>query len=102
MCGIFGFILKEPVSLNKVFEVLKRLEVSRYPDEATPVGGFGAGVAVMLRDGDVISEKIGKTNAVSPVAELQRIMANKVVMNAKVTSARFIVGSCCVIPAQKT
>jgi glucosamine 6-phosphate synthetase-like amidotransferase/phosphosugar isomerase protein len=87
MCGIFGFILKEPVSLNKVFDVLKRLEVSRYPDEATPVGGFGAGIAIMLRDGDIISEKVGKTSEVSPVMELQQIMANKVVMNAKVTNA---------------
>ncbi len=87
MCGIFGFILKESVSLNSVFEVLKRLEISRYPDEAEPVGGFGAGLAVMLRDGDVISEKVGKTGEGSPVAELEQILQNKIIMNAKVTEA---------------
>jgi hypothetical protein len=39
MCGIFGFILKKPLSLNKVFAVLKKLEASKYPDETQPVGG---------------------------------------------------------------
>jgi glucosamine 6-phosphate synthetase-like amidotransferase/phosphosugar isomerase protein len=69
MCGIFGFYLKKPLSMTKVFEVLKKLEISRYPDEDQPLGGYGAGVAVMLKDGDVISEKVGKTQD-SPVAQL--------------------------------
>jgi glucosamine 6-phosphate synthetase-like amidotransferase/phosphosugar isomerase protein len=91
MCGIFGFVLKEPVSLSRVFEVLKRLESSRYPDEATPVGGFGAGLAVMLRDGDVISEKVGKTGEGSPVTDLEQVMKSKVIMNTKVTNASVLV-----------
>lgn len=82
MCGIFGFYLKKPLSMTKVFDVLKKLETSRYPDEAQPVGGYGAGVAVMLKDGDVISEKVGK-NQDSPVAELAELVKPKL-KNAQV------------------
>ncbi len=70
MCGIFGFILKNPVSMSRVFQILKKLEGSKYPDEATPVGGYGAGIAVMLQDGNIIAEKVGKTDEDSPVAKL--------------------------------
>jgi len=72
MCGIFGFYLKKPLSMNKIFDVLKKLEIFRYPDEDQPLGGYGAGVAVMLKDGDIISEKVGKTRD-SPVAELAEL-----------------------------
>jgi glucosamine 6-phosphate synthetase-like amidotransferase/phosphosugar isomerase protein len=91
MCGIFGFILKKPLSMNKVFGVLKKLEASKYPDETQPVGGYGAGVAIMLPDGDVISEKVGKT-ADSPAAQLEEIMKNKISMNAKLTDATVLIG----------
>jgi glucosamine 6-phosphate synthetase-like amidotransferase/phosphosugar isomerase protein len=73
MCGIFGFMLKKPISMTKVLKVLHKLEVSKYPDERLPVGGYGAGVAVLLDDGGVFSEKIGKTDG-SPVAELAEIL----------------------------
>jgi glucosamine 6-phosphate synthetase-like amidotransferase/phosphosugar isomerase protein len=69
VCGIFGFVLKKPISMNKVVKVMQKLEVSKYPDEKVPVGGFGAGVAVLLDDGGVVSEKVGKT-ADSPVTQL--------------------------------
>jgi len=76
MCGIFGFILRKPISMTKVFRVLSKLEISKYPGETQPVGGYGAGVAVMLQDGNIISEKVGKT-ADSPVAQLAEIMKTK-------------------------
>jgi glucosamine 6-phosphate synthetase-like amidotransferase/phosphosugar isomerase protein len=76
MCGIFGFILKKPVSMNKVFRILTNLESSQYPGEGQPVGGFGAGIAVMLSDGNIISEKVGK-NIGSPACELAEIMKPK-------------------------
>ena len=76
MCGIFGFILRKPLSMTKVFQVLKKLEVSQYPGESQPVGGYGAGVAVMLKDGDIIAEKVGKT-ADSPVAQLAEAVKAK-------------------------
>ena len=60
MCGIFGFALREPVALSEVFAVLQRLEVHQYPGELRPVGGFGAGVAVLADDGQIALEKVGK------------------------------------------
>ena len=91
MCGIFGFILKKPVSMKKVFQILKKLEASKYPDETQPVGGYGAGIAVMLPDGDIISEKVGKT-ADSPAAQLEEIIENKIIMNSKLSQASVLLG----------
>jgi glucosamine 6-phosphate synthetase-like amidotransferase/phosphosugar isomerase protein len=85
LCGIFGFMLKKPLPLTKVMKVLEKLEVSKYPDEKLPVGGYGAGVAVLLDDGGVYSEKIGK-NAVSPVAELAEIL------KPRLSEARVLIG----------
>jgi glucosamine 6-phosphate synthetase-like amidotransferase/phosphosugar isomerase protein len=77
MCGIFGFALTKPISLVKVFRVLEKLEVHQYPEEPKPVGGYGAGVAILLDDGSVISEKVGKVNG-SPVRNLAEIVNGKV------------------------
>ena len=73
MCGIFGFITKQPISMSKVFNVLQKLEASRYPYENQPVGGYGAGVAALLDDGNVFLEKVGKTSD-SPAAQLAEIV----------------------------
>ncbi|MCW4047377.1 MAG: hypothetical protein NWE99_07440 [Candidatus Bathyarchaeota archaeon] len=73
MCGIFGFVTKKPLPITKVFNVLQKLEVSRYPDENQPVGGYGAGVAVLLDDGNVFLEKVGKTSD-SPASELAEVV----------------------------
>jgi glutamine phosphoribosylpyrophosphate amidotransferase len=78
-------MLKKPLSMTKVVKVLQKLEVSKYPDEKLPVGGYGAGVAVMLDDGGVVSEKVGK-NADSPVVQLAEILKQKV------SEARVLVG----------
>ncbi len=69
MCGIFGFVLNKPLPMNKTFQVLQKLEASKYMGEKTPVGGYGAGVAVLLDDNSVFSEKIGQT-ADSPACKL--------------------------------
>lgn len=76
MCGIFGFALKNPVHIPLIFNVLQKLEVSQYPGETKPVGGYGAGVAVMLNDSSIILEKVGKV-AGSPAAHLAKIMEPK-------------------------
>ncbi len=73
MCGIFGFVLKKPVHTPMIFRILQKLEVSQYPEETRPVGGYGAGVAVMLNDGGIISEKVGKVDG-SPAVHLAQIM----------------------------
>jgi glucosamine 6-phosphate synthetase-like amidotransferase/phosphosugar isomerase protein len=91
MCGIFGFILKKPLSLKKAFAILKKLEASKYPDENEPVGGYGAGVAIMLPDGDVICEKVGK-NGDFPAAQLEEIMKGKTILNPKLANCSVMIG----------
>lgn len=60
MCGIFGFALKKSLPMARVFRVLEKLEVHQYPEEPLPLGGYGAGVALLLEDGNVLVEKVGK------------------------------------------
>jgi glucosamine 6-phosphate synthetase-like amidotransferase/phosphosugar isomerase protein len=69
-------MLKKPIPMSKVMKALEKLESSKYPDEKLPVGGYGAGIAVLLDDGGVVSEKVGK-NKDSPVAELAGILKQK-------------------------
>ncbi|MGD0495377.1 MAG: hypothetical protein ABSB28_04985 [Candidatus Bathyarchaeia archaeon] len=73
MCGIFGFSLRKPVSMNKVFKVLQKLEIHQLPQEPRPVGGYGAGVAVLLEDGNLLLEKVGKIDG-SPACHLPEIV----------------------------
>jgi glutamine phosphoribosylpyrophosphate amidotransferase len=73
MCGIFGFVLKNSVPTSVIFRVLQKLEVSQYPGEKNPVGGYGAGVAVLLSDGNVLSEKVGRVDG-SPAAQLAKVV----------------------------
>jgi glucosamine 6-phosphate synthetase-like amidotransferase/phosphosugar isomerase protein len=60
MCGIFGIALREPTSLNDILKTLERLEVQQYAQEPRPVGGYGAGIAVLTDEGEILSEKVGK------------------------------------------
>jgi glucosamine 6-phosphate synthetase-like amidotransferase/phosphosugar isomerase protein len=83
MCGIFGFVLAQPVSMVKVFRLLEKLEVHQYPNEPKPVGGYGAGVAVLDNEGNVIWEKVGKVSD-SPARSLSEIF--------KVSEASVMVG----------
>ncbi len=85
MCGIFGFAMKKPLSMTKVFRVLQKLEVSQYLGEPRPVGGYGAGVAVLLDDGSILSEKVGKV-ADSPAGLLAEMM------RAKLAEASVLIG----------
>lgn len=74
MCGIFGLALQKSIHPTIIFRILQKLEVSRYPGEEKPVGGYGAGVAVLLKDGSILLEKVGKTTG-SPVSHLAENMA---------------------------
>jgi glucosamine 6-phosphate synthetase-like amidotransferase/phosphosugar isomerase protein len=85
MCGIFGFALKKPEKLTEVFRLLEKLEVHQYPQEAKPVGGYGAGVAILLDDGSVLLEKVGKVDN-SPARELAKIV------NVEVNEASVLIG----------
>ncbi|MBS7608335.1 MAG: hypothetical protein QXL77_01245 [Candidatus Bathyarchaeia archaeon] len=72
MCGVFGFALKKPVKMAVVFKVLQKLERHQYPDEKNPVGGYGAGVAVLTDTGEVLLRKVGKVEG-SPAEHLSRV-----------------------------
>jgi glutamine phosphoribosylpyrophosphate amidotransferase len=74
MCGIFGFTLKRPIPMIKALAVLEKLEVHQYPDEPTPVGGYGAGVAILDSDGSVVHWKVGKVAEASPARQLVKIV----------------------------
>ena len=76
MCGIFGFSLKKPVQMISVFNVLQKLEVHQYPQEQLPVGGYGAGITAILEDGNIFTEKVGKTSD-SPAKRLVEIVEVK-------------------------
>src|SRR3990172_6514490 len=76
VCGIFGYSTKKPLSMTKVFSVLQKLETSKYQGEKQPVGGYGAGVAVLLDDNSVFSEKLGKTEG-SPACQLADLVKPK-------------------------
>lgn len=73
MCGIFGFMLIKPIDMAKVFRVLEKLEVHQYPSEQKTVGGYGAGVAVLRDDGNILLKKVGKVFG-SPAKRLSEIV----------------------------
>jgi glucosamine 6-phosphate synthetase-like amidotransferase/phosphosugar isomerase protein len=73
LCGIFGFALKKPISLARVFGLLEQLESHQYPEEPKPVGGYGAGIAFLKADGTVFLEKVGRVED-SPARHLSRIV----------------------------
>ena len=83
MCGIFGFALKTRVPMVRVFRVLEKLEVHQYPQEPRPVGGYGAGVAILKDEGSVVFEKVGKVGD-SPARCLSEIV--------KINEASVLVG----------
>jgi len=93
MCGIFGFALKKPVPLAKVFKILEKLEAHQYLQEPKPVGGYGAGVAILKEQGSVVLEKTGKVD-VSPARRLSEIVeigdASVLVGHVRMPSPKFM------------
>jgi len=83
MCGIFGFALATSVPMVKVFKVLEKLEVHQYSQEPRPVGGYGAGVAILKDNGSLVFEKVGKVGD-SPARCLSEIL--------KINEASVLVG----------
>jgi len=94
MCGIFGFKLNRPVLLAEVIKLLEKLEVHQYAGEPNPVGGYGAGIAILNSDGSLLLEKIGKAGDVSPVrklAELVKVNEARVLMaHVRMPSPQFM------------
>lgn len=94
MCGIFGFTLKKPASVMQALKVLEKLEVHRYSYEPTPVGGYGAGVAILEPDGGIILRKVGKVGDASPVRQLTEIVdereASVLIAHVRMPSPEFM------------
>jgi glucosamine 6-phosphate synthetase-like amidotransferase/phosphosugar isomerase protein len=93
VCGIFGFVLARPVLLSEVFEVLARLEIHRYSDEETTVGGYGAGITI-LRGGKLLTQKAVRTGDASPVQNLRRLLeaseASVLISHVRMPSPQFM------------
>ena len=93
MCGIFGFCLKKPLRMARVFRVLEKLEVHHYAREKLPLGGYGAGVALLLEDGNVLVEKVGKVED-SPARKLAEMVkvdkASVLISHVRMPSPEFI------------
>ena len=73
MCGIFGIALREPTSITDILRTLERLEVQQLAGEPNPVGGYGAGIAVLTNEGEIVCEKIGKVEG-SPAKSLAELV----------------------------
>jgi len=71
MCGIFAYLGREPLSIQKVLEVMRLLEKDQEPGEKNPVGGDGAGIAYLNQAKQFSLLKVGRTNG-SPVDALSR------------------------------
>jgi glucosamine 6-phosphate synthetase-like amidotransferase/phosphosugar isomerase protein len=96
MCGIFGFALKTPIAMDNVFRLLEKLEVHQYPSEPKPVGGYGAGIAVLEESGEVLCEKIGSSDG-SPAKRLSEIFSVKeasiLIAHVRMPSPQFMTSS---------
>ncbi|MEM3874209.1 MAG: hypothetical protein QXU45_03665 [Candidatus Bathyarchaeia archaeon] len=71
MCGIFGFILEKPIEIAYALKVLQKLERHQYPNEPKPVGGYGAGIAILTSSKNILLEKVGRVNG-SPAEHLAK------------------------------
>jgi glucosamine 6-phosphate synthetase-like amidotransferase/phosphosugar isomerase protein len=93
MCGIFGFALRKPILLARVFSLLEKLEVHQYPNEPKPVGGYGAGLAILADEGDIVLEKVGKVSG-SPARSLSELVnideASVLVGHVRMPSPEFV------------
>src|SRR3989337_3434450 len=85
MCGIFAYLGHTPLSVLKVLKLLNVLESDQEPNEKTPVGGHGAGIAYLSKRNEFIIAKIGK-NKHSPVKDLTSRL------RATTSSSSFILG----------
>jgi glutamine phosphoribosylpyrophosphate amidotransferase len=79
--------------MARVFRVLEKLEVHQYPQEPLPLGGYGAGAALLLEDGNVLVEKVGKVDD-SPARKLAEMVkvdrASVLISHVRMPSPEFM------------
>jgi len=61
MCGIFAYMGSQPLPIVHTLNLLRLLEKEQEPDEKTPVGGHGAGIAYANNGGKIVLAKAGCT-----------------------------------------
>jgi len=71
MCGIFAYMGHKPLPITKVLNILRILEKEQEPDETTPLGGDGAGIAYLNKTNKLTLTKVGKTKK-SPIEDLSQ------------------------------
>jgi len=76
MCGIFAYMGHKPLPILQALEILRILESEQEPDEKSPVGGHGAGIACLNKKGELRLQKVGKTKG-SPIDQLQLLENNR-------------------------
>ncbi len=69
MCGILGYFGRQSINLSSFFKVMADLETAKITTDKSPVGGHGAGIAIL--DEPMKIEKVGKENG-SPVEALRK------------------------------
>lgn len=98
MCGIFGVALTKPVQLESVFRILESLEIQQYPRERRPVGGYGAGLAILREDKTLLLKKVGKADMSSPAKKLSRLVksmeARILIGHVRMPSLQFMKTAC--------
>jgi glucosamine 6-phosphate synthetase-like amidotransferase/phosphosugar isomerase protein len=76
MCGIFAYVGLQPIPIAQAIQVLEILETEQEPDEPTPVGGHGAGIAYLNQKREFTLTKVGRTQRRSPVHDLKQKLLN--------------------------
>ncbi|MCS7374927.1 MAG: hypothetical protein NDF56_08110 [archaeon GB-1845-036] len=87
MCGIFAYIGEQPLKLTTVISILKELEEDQLSVDKSPVGGHGAGIAV-VQDGEIYLSKVGRKGSESPAENLLKNISGSWRFN----EAKIIVG----------
>jgi len=85
MCGIFGYLGGQPLSINLTLKVLQALEIDKLPVDKSPVGGHGAGV-VAIHNNEIYYYKVGGNG--SPAKNLEGIVLNE----CPIKEAKIIIG----------
>lgn len=73
MCGIFAYVGDQGLPIADTLNLLCLLEKEQESNEKSPVGGHGAGIAYLIKEGNVILTKVGRTTD-SPSYHLKQQM----------------------------
>jgi len=84
MCGIFAYMGHQPIPITKAIQILRTLETEQEPNEPTPVGGHGAGIAYLNPKHEFTLVKVGKTQRRSPIHNLKQQLPNLATIQSQI------------------